>query len=249
MEEALGNQMKIAIITAMPEESRATLQAAGHRKRSLVSGRKRFSSQIAGHDIVLVEGGMGMLNAGWAAMALATERPDLMISAGFGGAVVPGLQVGDVVMAQQVLQWEGSGFEEIAVGFFGLNRIASDLGLSLGTYISCNEILEKRALASLLPNSAANPLLEMETAAVARVAAAQGIPFLAIRSISDPAEEELEFSIDEFCDDRMRIRPARVLATILARPRIIPQLLRLARTSRLAATSLATAMERLLKQL
>lgn len=241
--------MKIAIITAMPEESRAALKAAGHRKKSLVSGRKRFCSQMAGHDIVLVEGGMGLLNAGWAAMALATEAPDLMISAGFAGAVLPGLRVGDVVMAEQVLQWEGSGFEEIEVGFFGLNGIASALGVARGTFISCNEILEKHALAARLPASAVNPLLEMETAAVARVAAAQGIPFLAIRSISDSADEELGFSIDEFCDESMRIRPARVLATILARPRIVPQLIRLARTSRVAAASLATAMERMLREL
>jgi adenosylhomocysteine nucleosidase len=192
---------------------------------------------------------MGLLNAGWAAMALATDSPDLMISAGFGGAVLPGLPVGEVVMAEQVLQWGASGFEEIEVGLFGLNGISDSLGLSRATFISCNEILGKRSLAARLPDSAVNPLLEMETAAVARVAAAYGIPFLAIRAVSDPADEELEFSIDEFCDEHMRIRPAKVFATILARPRIIPQLIRLARNSRVAAKSLAKAMERLLKEL
>jgi adenosylhomocysteine nucleosidase len=241
--------MKIVIITAMPEESRAALKAAGHRKKSLVSGRKRYCSQIAGHDIVLVEGGMGMLNAGWAAMALATDSPDLMISAGFGGAVLPGLPVGGVVMAEQVLQLGACGFEEIVVGFFGHNRVADTLGLTRATFISCNEILDKRTLSARLPNNVVNPVLEMETAAVARVAASHGIPFLAIRSVSDSGDEELEFSIDEFCDDSMRIRPSRVFATILARPRIIPQLIRLARSSRVAAKSLASAMERLLMQI
>ena len=86
----------------------------------------------------------------------------------------------------------------------------------------------------------------MESAAVARVAASHGIPFLAMRAISDPWDEEMDFTIDEFCDDSMRIRPARVLATILRRPRIIPQLVRLARTSRVAAGGLARGMERLL---
>jgi adenosylhomocysteine nucleosidase len=241
--------MKIVIITAMPDESRAVLKAAGHCRKSLLSGRKRYCSQIAGHEIVLVEGGMGMLNAGWAAMALATENPELMISAGFGGAVLPGLGVGDVVMAQQLLQWGAGGFEEIAVGFFGLNAIAASLGLTRATFISCNEIQDKRSLAARLPVSAVNPVLEMETAAVARVAAAHGIPFLALRSISDPADEELDFTIDEFCDAQMRIRPIKVFATILARPRIIPQLIRLARSSRVAAASLAIAMERLLTKI
>lgn len=241
--------MKIAIITAMPEESEAALKAAGHRKKSLVSARKRYCTRIAGHDIVLIEGGMGMLNAGWAAMALATESPDLMISAGFGGAVLPGLPVGEVVMAEQVLRWEASGFEKIAVEFFGHNRVAPTLGLAQGAFISCSEILDKRALSARLPESAFNPIVEMETAAVARVAATHGIPFLGIRSVSDSGDMELNFSINEFCDDSMRIRPAKVLATILARPRIIPQLIRLARTSRVAAKSLARAMERLLREI
>ncbi len=241
--------MKIVIITAMPEESGAILKSAVQRSKSLMSGRKRYCTQIAGHEIVLMEGGMGMLNAGWAAMTLATENPDLMISAGFGGAVLPGLPVGGVVLAEQVLQWGPSGLEDVSVNFFGSHQVASTLGLTRGTFISCNEILDKRTLAAKLPGSAANPILEMETAAVARVAAAHGIPFLAIRSVSDTGDEELDFSIDEFCDDSMRIRPTRVFATILRRPRIIPQLIRLARTSRVAAASLAMAMERLFKQL
>jgi adenosylhomocysteine nucleosidase len=70
-----------------------------------------------------------------------------------------------------------------------------------------------------------------------------------VRTISDPWDEELDFTIDEFCDDTMRIRPAKVLATILRRPRIIPQLIRLARNSRVAAAGLAKTMRRLLHQI
>lgn len=241
--------MKIAIITAMPEESAAVLKGAKQRDKSLLSGRKQYHTQIDGHDIVLIESGMGMLNAGWAATALAAEQPDLMISAGFGGAVLPGLSVGDAVVAEQVLHWDGGGFEEVVIGFYGRNAVAAELSLSRGAFITCDIIQDKRSLASLLPTGTANPLLEMESAAIARVAAAHGIPFLGVRTISDPWDEELDFTIDEFCDDTMRIRPAKVLATILNRPRIIPQLIRLARNSRLAAAGLATALRRLLHQI
>jgi len=241
--------MKIVIITAMPEESGAVMRRAKLLEKSQLSGRKRYRIQIAGHDIVLVEAGMGMLNAGWAATSLAVKSPDLMISAGFGGAVLAGLTVGAVVMAEQILHWSGSEFEEIPVGFYGRNAAANSLSLERGAFITCDVILNKHVLAQQLPPVVVNPVVEMESAAVARVAATHGIPFLAMRAISDPWDEELDFTIDEFCDDTMRIRPAKVLATILRRPRIIPQLIRLARNSRIAATGLASAMERLLCQI
>jgi len=238
--------MKIAIITAMPEESAAVLKGAKQREKTLLSGRKRYHTQIDGHDIVLVEAGMGMLNAGWAATALAAEQPDLMISAGFGGAVLPGLKVGDAVAAEQLLQWGGVEFEEVAVGFYGRNAAADALSLPRGAFITCDIIQDKRSLASLLPQGAANPVVEMESAAIAMVAGANGIPFVGLRTVSDPFDEELGFTLDEFCDQRMRIRIPKVLFTVARKPRIIPQLIRLARNSRIAAASLSQAVERFL---
>ena len=241
--------MKIVIITAMPEESVAVMRRGKPLEKSRLGGRIRYRIQIAGHDVVLVEAGMGMLNAGWAATSLAVESPDLMISAGFGGGVLAGLPVGDVVMAEQILHWSGSEFEALPVGFYGRNAAADSLSLKRGAFITCDAIFNKHLLARRLPAVVVNPVVEMESAAVARVAVTHGIPFLGMRAISDPWDEELDFTIEEFCDDTMRIRPAKVLATILRRPRIIPQLIRLARNSRVAATGLSSAMERLLRQI
>lgn len=240
--------MNVAIVTAMPQETRAVLQGARHRKMNLINGRHTCRCNITGHDIVLVEAGMGLLNAGWAATLVAEEKPDLIISAGFGGGIVSGLSAGDVVMAEQVLQWLGNGFEEVAVGFYGHNSAADNLSLLRGSFVTNDGILSKQNLAQHL-TGANNPIVEMETAAVARVAVTHGIPFLGIRAVSDAWHEELAFSIDEFCDDTMRIRPAKVLATILKRPTIIPQLIRLALNSRVAGASLAKAMERLLREI
>jgi len=241
--------MKIVIITAMPVESKAVMGRAKPRKTSLPGGRKRYCARIGGHDIVLVEAGMGMFNADWAATALTGEAPDLMLSAGFGGAVLDGLVVGDVVLAEQVMRWSDSGLEEVAVEFHG-SRFDTDRPLiRRGVYITCNMILNKHALSHLLPANAVNPVVEMESAAVAMVATTHNIPFLGLRAISDPWDEELAFSVSEFCGDDMRIRPIKVLTTVLKQPSIIPQLIRLARNSRIAAASLTLAMERLLHQL
>jgi adenosylhomocysteine nucleosidase len=86
----------------------------------------------------------------------------------------------------------------------------------------------------------------MESAAIARVAAEHGIPFIGLRTVSDPFDEELGFTLDEFCDDQLRIRIPKVLLTIVRKPRIIPQLIRLARNSRVAGASLSHAVGGLL---
>lgn len=241
--------MNIAIITAMPEESRTILKKAGLVEKSILGGRSAYRCRIAGHGITLVEAGMGMLNAGWAATALAAETPDLLVSAGFGGGVHPGLQVGDTVVAERLLHWTGRAFEEVEARFYEPDVVVGAPSMLLGCFITGDGILDKRRLAEMLPNGVNRPVVEMESAAVARVAAERGIPFLGVRAVSDQWNEELGFSINEFCDEGMRIRPLKVLATVIRRPRIIPQLLRLARNSRIAAKSLGFALERLLRNL
>lgn len=238
--------MKIGIITAMPEEARAILKGAEELQKEQHGERSVFSCRIAGHEITLVEAGMGMLNAGWAATNLAVQSPDLMISAGFGGAVLPGLKVGDVVVAEEVLHWTGVDFERVATGMYEPEHVSLPVR---GCFITSDGILNKHELTGLLPGNTNRPVVEMESAAVARVATEHNIPFLGIRAISDPWNEELGFSINEFCDNKLRIRPFKVLATILRRPRIIPQLIRLARNSRVAARNLGVAMKQLFVQL
>ncbi len=108
-----------------------------------------------------------------------------------------------------------------------------------GLFVSTTAIMQKDRLAALLPANAPYPVVEMESSAIALVAAENGIPFIGLRTVSDPFDEELGFSLDEFCDQRMRIRIPKVLLTVARKPRIIPQLFRLARNSRVAAASLS----------
>jgi len=82
----------------------------------------------------------------------------------------------------------------------------------------------------------------MESVAVARTAATAGVPFLGLRTISDDAGEELGFSLDELTDSQLRISILRVLFTCLKKPRIIPQLARLAGNSGKAGKTLGATL-------
>lgn len=243
--------MNIAVITAMPEEFNAVSRSLGSGTGTKLAGLKAMRCRNGGHDFILLESGMGFDNAAQVAEALIREgKPDLLISVGFCGGIDPELEVGDVVVAQRIVSAAGSGIEEVPVLFSaaGETFVARQAGARVfgGMFASAPVIMSKERLAGMLPTGSPWPVVEMESAAIATIAVENGIPLLALRAVSDPAGEELGFSLDEFCDARMRIRPHRVLLTILRKPRIIPQLIRLARNSRVAADSLTSAMERLL---
>jgi len=243
--------MKIAVITAMPEEFNAVARSLEAGTAMQMSGLKAFSCHTGGHDFMLLLSGMGFDNAARAAEAVIREwRPNLLVSAGFCGGIAPELKVGDVVVAKQVAIVTADGSEEVPVllSAAGQNFVARQSGMRVfgGLFASTPVIMSKTGLAGLLPAGSTNQVVEMESAAVAIIAVENSIPLLAIRAVSDPVDEELGFSLDEFCDPALRrIRSCKVLLTALKRPRIIPQLIRLARNSRIAANSLTAAMEQL----
>ncbi|KAB0671559.1 phosphorylase [Oryzomonas sagensis] len=248
--------MNIAIITAMPEETRACLKAAKTAEPLKVGRFKAFLCRAPERNLLLVESGMGFKNAAAAAEALLEEyRPALLISAGFCGGIAPELRVGDVAVSRELCIVANGAVQPVPVAIapaahnFVARQSASGARVFAGLFASTPSIMAKKELALLLPPGAPCPVVEMESAAIAIVAAENGIPFMGIRTVSDAADEELGFSLDEFTDHNLRIRPHKVALTILRKPWIIPQLVRLGRNSRIAADSLSHAMARLLASL
>jgi adenosylhomocysteine nucleosidase len=245
--------MKIGIITAMPEETAAVTRALGQTQKKKSNNCTLYHAQVAGHEIVVAEAGMGFVNAAAAARQLIDQiRPDLVVSAGFCGGISAGLRVGDVVLATGLVIVSDQGLNEVPVVIAAVSRdfvfrqAAEKKRVFGGLFATTQAIMPKERLAAMLPADAPYPVVEMESGAIALLAGEKGIPFVGLRTVSDPFDEELGFALDEFCDDRMRIRIPRVLLTIARKPRIIPQLIRLAGNSRVAAASLSQAMGRLL---
>ena len=86
------------------------------------------------------------------------------------------------------------------------------------------------------------PVLEMETAGVARVAAEQGVPLSAMRSISDSVAEPLPFSIEGSLDQDGRLRLGRIAIAAIRDPRLIPRFARLQRNMAGAMANLVAAL-------
>jgi adenosylhomocysteine nucleosidase len=245
--------MKIGIITAMPGETQAIVRALQQTQKKQLGGLTLHRAKLSGHEIVIAEAGMGFANATTAARQLIGElRPDLLVSAGFCGGISAELQVGDVVLAKALAIVSESGLQVVPVTISPVSQVfvsrqaVEGQRVFAGLFVCTKSIMQKDRLAALLPAAAPFPVVEMESSAIALLAGENGIPFVGLRTVSDPFDEELGFSLDEFCDDRMRIRIPRVLLTVARKPRIIPQLIRLAGNSRVAAASLSETFKRFL---
>lgn len=244
---------QIGVVVALPEERVALVKKLQQVKRRVVNGVPLYNGTLGTRTICVVEGGMGTAAASRATKILLAEmKPNLIVSAGFCGALRPEVKVADLVVSRQMCAVDGQGMRQIPIvgGELSAARLSAELqsrGLRTwqGTFITTSRIVTKADMAAELPEDLPVPVLEMESAAVAQAAAAAGVPFLGLRSVSDAADEELGFSLDELTDKQFQISIPRVLLACLKKPRIIPQLARLAANSGRAGKSLGTALQQI----
>ncbi|HTY21321.1 MAG TPA: nucleoside phosphorylase [Geobacteraceae bacterium] len=248
----------IGLIAAMPEEIRPLLRLAGKYTKEKIDGLDAYRFTYGKEMILLVNSGMGLENAAAATKILINKaKPCLIVNFGFCGAVKPGPQVGDIMVAQRILLNGDTLFSpQSGIVEEEAKRLSRSLASSLngkdfrvygGAFITAAGIKSKAEMVRLIPAWAPNPVLEMETAAVAKTAAEGGVPLMAVRGVSDDAGEEFGFSISELTDNKLRIRFWKVFLTVARKPWIIPQMLRLTKNSRKAGKNLALAIATLLE--
>ena len=94
----------------------------------------------------------------------------------------------------------------------------------------------RKSVASTIDTSAA--AVDLESGAVARIAATHGMPFAVLRAICDPAERALPPAALAALDARGVIGSWRVIASLAAQPGQLPALLALAADAAAARRSL-----------
>ncbi len=195
--------------------------------------------------VVIVRSGPGRRRAAAATEALLDEhRPAVVVSAGFAGGLDPRLRRGDIVLAERILDETG---RQCPIDLAALPLVAAS-GAHVGCLLTVDRIIcsaeEKRALGERHTALAA----DMETMAVAEVCRRRQTPFLAVRVISDAADDDLRADVEKLL--AQPTGPARLAAaagSILRRPSSLWDLLRLRREALEASHRLAKFLADVLK--
>ena len=165
-----------------------------------------------------------------------------IISIGICGALDPTLKVGDCVIAPDVV----FGPSRFATDPRWLQRLAAELpdtvvGVIAGTDVMLVETVQKHALRQATNAIAA----DMESHVVAEFAAACGIPFAALRVVSDDAHHALPPAVLGAMKPDGGVNVAAVIGSLLRKPGQLPALLRTARDSEIAFKTLFRCLDRL----
>jgi adenosylhomocysteine nucleosidase len=245
----------IAIIAALDTELSALERRARVRRYPSRPSPPICEGTLAGRQVLLARTGMGSARAQEAtAVLIEHHNPEAILSIGFAGSLVDGLQAGHLVIARQVCALHEHLHEgpltasnglacdpalvELAVATARRRRLAFREGVSLTVPHVIGQPEVKRRIGDSLPVE----MVEMESYWVGRVAADQGIPFLVARAILDELDDRLP-DLPNMVDETGAVARGRALRQLLSRPREAPALIRLAVSARRASERLAVFAE------
>jgi adenosylhomocysteine nucleosidase len=238
----------IGLIVAMTEECHSLLRRVQGWEKCYLGLLRGYRFRLGDRDCLLIQSGIGLKRAGDAARALIEKAsPQLLISFGVAGAVEDGLNIGDVVSVRSAALLE-QGIPGLPVSLATLSdpahRAIGDVLQRRGARLVFGTALTTRGsqIVRKEPSEMENPVLEMETFAIARAAAEYGVPLMALRGVSDNPKEPLPIDPDVVMDENSRLRLGKLIGVLLRHPKITLQFSRLRRNTAVAAENAAIAV-------
>jgi adenosylhomocysteine nucleosidase len=232
--------MRTAIVSAMHEELAAVLALLPDEQKQVAGGRDFWVGHLHGQEVVAVLSRIGKVAAATTATALIERfHVDRILFTGVAGGIARGVNRGDVVVADSFLQHDLDAspiFPRYEVPLYGTDRFATDPALTEsvaaavrralhGTHLHRGLVVsgdrfvssaaESQALHKALPEALA---VEMEGAAFAQVCHDYGVPFAAVRTVSDRADDEAHGDFLTFIDQVASRHSAAIVEAFL-RPR------------------------------
>lgn len=227
--------MRFGIICAMPEEIKELTAKLTDQHTELIGGKKYQFGKISNQDVVLVESGIGKVEAGITTEHLITDcQADVVINSGSAGGIGEGLHVGDVVISTATAYHDvdATAFDYVYGQLPGKEpRFAASkkwgdaladagkktgLNIKQGLIVSGDQfVASKDAIAKILDHFPDALSSEMEGAAVGQVATDHDVPYVVVRAMSDTGDEDAGVSFDEFIIDAGK-RSAKMLLQLFS---------------------------------
>lgn len=191
---------RIGVIGAMDSELAALIAALAQPAQETVQGLVFHTGRLGAREVVLVRCGIGKVSAARCTQVLIDRfAPGAVINTGIAGGLASGLAVGDIVVADGMVQHD---FDAAPIGFVrgcvcmgdpGAPRVHRGLVATGDQFIS--GAAAKAAIRRAFPAAMA---AEMEGGAVAQAASMSGVPFAVVRAISDLADGTAAASFEQF---------------------------------------------------
>ena len=233
--ENLTRPPRIALIGAMDQEIELLKNTLESLETRLVAGFSFYIGKLDGVEVVLLKSGIGKVNAAIGTTLLLQQfKPDCVINTGSAGGFDAALDVGDVVISDEVrhhdvdvtvLGYEPGQVPGLPAAFTAdplLARMAEECIAQMphvntvrgliatgDSFMSCPERVAKTR--AVFPSMKA---VEMEAAAIAQTCYQLGVPFIIIRALSDIAGKESNFSFEQFLDKAARHSAEMVIAIV-----------------------------------
>lgn len=213
------------------EPSRWALQPAS------IGVRWSARGMLAENAVLLVANGPGRLNAlGALETACRVATIQGVVSTGFAGALAPELHIGDVFLAQTVLEF-GTGVE------YSVSLPECAEPAVRGRLLTIDSVAQDPATKAALRQTGADAV-DMEAAALARAAQQRQLPFYCVRAVSDDARTSFEVDFNAARRADGTFSGWRIAAQAGLSPRRWRHLMDLKRAGEQASRNLAAFFER-----
>lgn len=227
---------KTGIIGAMEKEVSAIRNAMLITETRTFAGMNFISGTLGGKETVVVQCGIGKVNAGVCAQLLISLfGVDQIINTGVAGSLDNEINIADIVISTDAVQHDYDvsvlGFAKGEIPYTGLYAFTADeelrkkacrsvkavspeTGVFEGRICSGDQFIASKEQKNAIISQFGGKCAEMEGAAIAQVCYLNSIPFVIIRAISDKADDSEEMSYELFAEKAAKISASAVIHMI-----------------------------------
>jgi adenosylhomocysteine nucleosidase len=224
--------MRVGAVVGLPIEA-AVLR---FRARQAFGGPSNHWIKVAHADTVRAEA---------FAETLISQGAEGLVSFGIAGGLDPSLHAGTLILATEIVL---PGGQRLATDNLWRQRMADalrGLGIHQAPIAGTDRMLASVAAKAELATRTGAIAVDMESHGVARVAARNSVPVLALRAIADSATRALPGAVTDAVGQDGRIRASAVAAALLASPGQIPAMANIVVDTSLALATLWRAAGRI----
>ena len=215
--------VKIGIIGAMADEVATLKEEMDITGTETVADMKFCEGMLDGKDVVVVQCGMGKVNAGICAQTLISDfGVDCVINTGVAGSLTNDLDIGDIVVSTEAVQHDfdvsSIGFKRGEIPYTGLisfpaddnlRQIAvstieesySDVNVLEGRICSGDQFINTDEQKTRIIKQFGGLCCEMEGGAIAQACYLNHVPYVIIRAISDKFDGSNQIDYEIFEED------------------------------------------------